>query len=78
MLGEAGRQLFIQSRESRRGYSRSDETKNHLGGVVAPPAGTQAGATHWNPGLQSLFVWQGHAQRPTCVLQRCERQVASA
>jgi hypothetical protein len=44
---------------------------------VPPIAGTHAGATHWNPGLQSLFVWQGHAHRPTWVLHRCDRHVAS-
>jgi hypothetical protein len=33
---------------------------------------------HWKPGWQSLFDWQGQAQRPCWVLQRWERQVASA
>src|SRR5690242_2722540 len=50
----------------------------HCVGAVPPPmAGTHAGDTHWNPGLQSALLWQGHAHRPTCVLQRCERHVAS-
>jgi hypothetical protein len=57
-------------------YGRNGE-RRHCAGAVGPVAGTHAGATHWKPGLQSLFVWHGQAQRPTCVLHRCEMQVAS-
>jgi hypothetical protein len=90
--GEVGlRRNLLEGRRSGHGWELipqpgqpsdplSSDATNHqrpVAGAVCPVAGTHAGATHWYPGLQSLFVWHGQAQRPTWVLQRCDKQVAS-